>query len=122
MKQKILLVDDYEPLGVLLRKYFESYDVTHVMNGLQAIEWLQDHDVDLIITDIRMPQMNGIKLFNYLKNNELFNHIPVIILSSEENTSERIDLLERGAVDYILKPFNPRELLIRVGKALKPGP
>ena len=73
---------------------------------------------DLIISDIRMPGMRGDDFLEWIKQNELFRNIPVIMLSSEDSTSERIRLLEIGAVDYIVKPFNPMELKIRVKKIL----
>ena len=68
--------------------------------------------------DIRMPGMRGDDFLEWIKQNELFRHIPVIMLSSEDSTNERIRLLEIGAVDYIVKPFNPMELKIRVKKIL----
>lgn len=73
---------------------------------------------DLIISDIRMPHMTGDDFLKYMKNNELFKSIPIVILSSEESTTERIRLLEEGAEDYILKPFNPLELKIRIKKII----
>ncbi len=73
---------------------------------------------DLIISDIRMPEMRGDEFLAYLKLNELFKQIPVVMLSSEDSTSERIRLLEEGAEDYIVKPFNPQELKIRIKKIL----
>ena len=73
---------------------------------------------DLIISDIRMPEMRGDEFLAYLKLNELFKQIPVVMLSSEDSTSERIRLLEEGAEDYIVKPFNPMELKIRIKKIL----
>ena len=72
----------------------------------------------LIISDIRMPEMRGDEFLAYLKLNELFKQIPVVMLSSEDSTSERIRLLEEGAEDYIVKPFNPQELKIRIKKIL----
>lgn len=71
---------------------------------------------DLIISDIRMPEMMGDEFLLYMKHNELFKSIPIIMLSSEESTTERIRLLEEGAADYILKPFNPLELKVRIKK------
>lgn len=62
------------------------------------------------------PHMRGNEFLYYLKGNELFKHIPVVMLSSEESTVERIQLLEAGAADYILKPFNPLELRARIKK------
>ena len=86
---------------------------------LKAIEWLREgNEPNLIISDIRMPKMTGSEFLSYLKSNELFKHIPVMMLSSEESTTERIRLLEEGAVDYILKPFNPMELKVRLQKFL----
>ena len=90
-------------------EYFES--------PLKALEWLNEGNVpDLIISDIHMPHMRGNEFLYYLKGNELFKHIPVMMLSSEESTVERILLLEAGAADYILKPFNPLELRARIKK------
>ena len=63
--------------------------------------------------------MRGGGFLEYVKNNELFKSFPVIILSSEESTSERIRLLEVGASDYIVKPFNPMELKIRIRKIIE---
>jgi DNA-binding response OmpR family regulator len=74
---------------------------------------------DLIITDIYMPEMNGTVFFQFVKNNQLFWDIPVIFLSGEDNSSIKIKLLEAGAEDFILKPFNPLELRVRIKKALK---
>ena len=66
-----------------------------------------------------MPVIRGDEFLEYVKNNELFKSFPVIILSSEESTSERIRLLEVGASDYIVKPFNPMELKIRIRKIIE---
>lgn len=119
MKQ-ILLVDDKASIGKVLSVYLgQEYDLVYAEDPLKAIEWLhQGNEPDLIISDIRMPRMSGEEFIHYLKSNELFKHIPVVILSSEESTTERIRLLEEGAVDYIVKPFNPMELKVRVKKYL----
>ena len=72
----------------------------------------------VLVSDIRMPEMRGDEFLAYLKLNELFKQIPVVMLSSEDSTSERIRLLEEGAEDYIVKPFNPQELKIGIKKIL----
>ena len=120
MKQ-ILLVDDKASIGKVLSMYLgKEYDFVYCEDPLKAIEWLHEgNEPDLIISDIRMPKMNGSEFLKYLKDNELFKHIPVMMLSSEESTTERIRLLEEGAVDYILKPFNPMELVARVRSQLR---
>jgi DNA-binding response OmpR family regulator len=66
-----------------------------------------------------MPEMRGDEFLKYLKNNELFKSIPVIMLSGEDSTTERIRLLSEGADDYIVKPFNPLELKVRLKKLLQ---
>ena len=134
MKKKILILDDKETIAKVLSIYLMSdYDVQWLPDGLQGVKWLQAGNTpdliisdirmpgntpDLIISDIRMPGMRGDDFLEWIKQNELFRHIPVIMLSSEDSTSERIRLLEIGAVDYIVKPFNPMELKIRVKKIL----
>ena len=112
MKKTILLLDDKESIAKVVAVYLSGeYDVVYFDNALKGIQWLQEgNKPDLIISDIRMPVMRGDEFLEYVKNNELFKSFPVIILSSEESTSERIRLLEVGASDYIVKPFNPMEL------------
>ena len=105
MKKKILILDDKETIAKVLSIYLMSdYDVQWLSDVLQGVEWLQAGNTpDLIISDIRMPGMRGDDFLEWIKQNELFRHIPVIMLSSEDSTSERIRLLEIGAVDYIVK-------------------
>lgn len=116
--KKILLVDDKATIGRVLKIYLGTeYDLEYFEEPLKAIEWLQEgNDPDLIISDIRMPHMTGSEFLYYLKANALWKDIPVVMLSSEDSTIERIQLLEAGAVDYILKPFNPLELKARIKK------
>ena len=116
MKKKILLVDDKATIGKVASIYLgKDYDVMYLENPIKAIDWLNEGNVpDLIISDIRMPLMRGDEFLRYMKANELFKSIPIVMLSSEE----RIKLLEEGAEDYILKPFNPLELKIRIKKII----
>lgn len=120
MKKKILIVDDKPTIGKVLTLYLGAeYDVIYVENPLKALEWLNaGNQPDLIISDIRMPLMRGDEFLTHLKSSPLFNYFPVIILSSEENSAERIQLLMNGAEDYIVKPFNPLELKIRIKRIL----
>lgn len=120
MNKKVLIVDDKEQIAKILFAYLQAdYGCSYVQNPIQALDWLQKGNMpDLIISDIRMPEMRGDEFLHYLKQNELFRTIPVVMLSSEDSTSERIRLLEEGAEDYIVKPFNPMELKIRIKKIL----
>lgn len=121
MKKRILIIDDKESIAKVIAIYLSSeYDFTYFENPIKGIVWLQEGNIpDLIISDIKMPEMTGDKFLEYIKSNELFKYIPVIMLSSEESSSERIRLLSEGAEDYILKPFNPMELKVRIKKIIQ---
>lgn len=118
--KKILFVDDKPAIGKVLSVYLGSdNELIYFENPVKAIEWLNEgNEPSLIISDIHMPRMSGDEFLFYLKGNSLFKDIPVVMLSSEESSVERIQLLEAGAADYILKPFNPMELKARIKRFL----
>ncbi len=118
--KKILFVDDKPAIGKVLSVYLgKENEIVYFEDPVQAIEWLNaGNEPALIISDIRMPQMTGGEFLAYLKSNIMFQDIPVVVLSSEDSTAERIAMLENGAVDYILKPFNPMELKARIKRFL----
>ena len=120
MKQ-ILFVDDKPAIGKVLSVYLgKENELVYFEDPVRAIEWLNEgNEPALIISDIRMPKMTGSEFLAYLKGNSLFKDIPVVMLSSEESTTERINLLEAGAEDFILKPFNPMELKARIKNSSK---
>ena len=121
MKKRILILDDKETIAKVLSIYLMAeYDCIWLQDGVQGMKWLQEGNLqDLIIKDIRMPQKRGYEFLECIKSNYIIKHIPVIMLSSEDSTTERIRLLEIGAEDYIVKPFNPMELKIRVKKIIE---
>ena len=118
MKKQVLIVDDKPTIAKVIQVYIsETFECVHFEDPLKAIDWLQEGNIpDLIISDIYMPNMSGIDFLDYVKKNDLFKTIPFVVLSSEDSTSQKISLLERGADDYISKPFNPRELKVRLKK------
>lgn len=120
MKKSILLLDDKETIGKLVSIYLSSeYEVVYFCDGVQGLQWLEEGNTpDLIILDIRMPNMRGDEFLRHVKKHNVYQSIPVVILSGEESTTERIRLLEEGAVDYIVKPFDPTELKSRIRKAI----
>ena len=120
-QKKILILDDKEAIGKIIANYLlNEYECIYFSNPLDVIKWLEEGNIpDLIVLDLRMPFMTGEEFLNYIKNNELFKSIKVVILSSEDSSRDRIRLLENGAEDYILKPFNPLELKVRLKKILK---
>lgn len=114
-------MEDDISMQTILRRFLGKFYHVHVCsNGLEAISYLQDgHIPDAIISDLNTPQMGGLELLVQLKASDFFNSIPVIILSADERSDTRIQCLEAGADDYVVKPFNPRELAARLSVVLR---
>lgn len=118
--KKILIVDDKSSISDLLTKFLRSkYEVEVRSDGMEALVWLQEGNIpDLILTDLQMPNMDGLELIQKVKASGYFADVPMIVLSSKDSSNDRIQCLKAGAEDYIMKPFNPEELLIRIEKVL----
>lgn len=116
--KKILVVDDKPSISRLIVQFLnQSFEVHTEEDGLKALTWLQSGNFpDLILTDLQMPNVDGIELLKRLKESGYFKDIPVIVLSSKEGSEDRIKCLRMGAEDYMVKPFNPEELLVRIEK------
>ena len=114
--KKVLVIEDDEPLCWLLEKILgKKYEVFVMNDGMEALSWLSSgNTADLIISDIRMPSLDGVQLLENLKQSGLYRDIPVIILSSFEDPRKRKECLDLGAVDYFIKPFEPQHLVSRV--------
>lgn len=121
MKKSLLIVDDEPSLGLILEHYFsKEYTVTIKLNGLEAMDWLQDgNHADCIVADLEMPFMNGFEFIIQLQTSILFKDIPLVMLSGKDETSHKISCLKLGADDYMVKPFNPDELDIRIKNMLR---
>lgn len=118
-KKTILIVDDKSVIAKVVSLHLREYNCIYHSSPLQSIQWLSENNLpDLIVTDLRMPEMTGREFLHFLKTNNFYKDIPVIILSSEDSTSDRVKLLQEGAVDYIVKPFNPLELKTRINNVL----
>lgn len=110
----IMVVEDNEWVQNYVQKIFEGeYDVVVAGDGVDALSALQAVMPDLMILDIMMPRMDGNELFKRLKANPEWSNIPIIIFSAMSSEESRLEGLEKGADDYIAKPFNPRELIAR---------
>lgn len=109
----ILVVDDEEKIRTVIKKYaeFEGYTITEAGNGIQAIKLCRDKDFDLIVLDIMMPELDG---FSACKEIFKFKKIPVIMLSARGEEYDKIHGFELGIDDYVVKPFSPRELMMRI--------
>lgn len=121
MKKKVLIVDDKQTIAKIIQVYIsDTFDCVYFDDPIKAIAWLQEGNMpDLIVSDINMPNMSGVEFLDYAKKNDLYKAIPFVILSGEDSTSQKIALLEKGAEDYISKPFNPMELKVRLKKIVE---
>lgn len=119
-KEKVLTIDD-DPdiLDVLELTLSEQYDVFQANNGQEGLQMLQQRNPDIIICDYMMPVMNGREFCKALKKDILLRHIPIIMLTGKGEVHDRIGGIEAGADDYIVKPFDPNELLARIKMILK---
>lgn len=111
--EKILVVDDEEKIRAIIRKYgeFEGYEVTEACDGMEAIEICKKQDFDVMILDVMMPELDG---FSTCREFKKIKDIPVIMLSARGEEYDRIHGFELGIDDYVVKPFSPKELMMRV--------
>ncbi|MEG4581988.1 ATP-binding protein [Microcoleus sp. MON1_C5] len=117
---KILLVDDNADMRDYIRRLLSgSYIVQTVADGVAALTALKKNPPDLVLTDVMMPGMDGFELLRSLRSNPATQDIPIILLSARAGEESRIEGLEAGADDYLIKPFSGRELLARVEASLK---
>jgi PAS domain S-box-containing protein len=114
-RHRILLADDNADMRNYVRRLLEErYDVAAVTDGESALESIKSRPPDLILTDIMMPRLDGFALLQKIRAEEAFNNIPVILLSARSGEESRIEGLDAGADDYLVKPFSARELMARV--------
>ncbi|SKC82411.1 response regulator [Ohtaekwangia koreensis] len=118
--KRVLVIEDDVPLCWLLEKILQKkHEVVIMNNGMEAWSWLSDGNLpDLIISDLKMPSLDGIELLENLSTSGLFKNIPVIILSGYEDASKRKQCLDLGAFTYLVKPFEPQSFLAEVDRAL----
>ncbi len=118
---KVLIVDDSQATRELVCATLEELpdaEVTESATGFEALKVLPRQHFDLIITDINMPDINGLELINFVKKNPLYRDVPLFILSSESREQDRARGLALGAAEYLTKPFEPKVLLSLVRRYL----
>lgn len=110
-RYRILIVEDEDEIRQYMRDELSSeYRIKECTNGKEAIEYILKEKPDLIISDVMMPEMDGITLSRRIKQNININHIPIILLTAKSKTEDRIEGLEIGADSYLVKPFNTEVL------------
>ena len=115
---RLLIVDDEENIRKLVRKYaeFGGYDVAEAKDGMEAVAVCREQDFDAIIMDIMMPELDG---FSACREIRKHSDVPILLLSARGEEYDKINGFECGADDYVVKPFSPRELMLRVDAVLK---
>ena len=116
MKKTLLALDDELSILKILDFYFnKTYNVVAKQNGKEALEWMQQGVIpDVIIADVNMPEINGLEFIRQIRSSGFFKDVPLIMLSGNEGSSDKIKCLKAGADYYLIKPFNPEELEARI--------
>lgn len=115
---KILIVDDEQKIREVIREYseFNGYEVEEAADGMEAVGKCKLNDYDIIIMDIMMPKLDG---YSACKEIRKIKNIPVIMLSARGEEYDKIHGFELGSDDYVVKPFSPKELMMRVNAVIK---
>lgn len=115
---KILVVDDEEMIRKLIVKYavYEGHTITEAADGMEAVSLCRTGDFDIMIIDIMMPELDG---FSACREIREFSDIPIIMLSARGEEYDKINGFELGIDDYVVKPFSPKELMLRIEAVMK---
>jgi two-component system chemotaxis response regulator CheY len=121
MAKNILIVDDSESIREVVSFTLENegYDVKVGVDGKDALKFLDGSPIDLIITDLHMPEMNGIELIKEVRKMEAYKRIPILFLTTESQAAKKMEAKEAGATGWIIKPFVPAKLLAALKKVLR---
>ena len=124
MEKKILVVEDSKITRDLIVSTLEDmeelsdYEIIEAENGFEALKLLPRNKFSLVLTDINMPDINGLELVKFIKGNHLYKDIPLVIISTEGSKRDREKGLALGADSYLVKPFEPEDLQELVKKLL----
>ncbi|MGE4343418.1 MAG: response regulator [Geoalkalibacter sp.] len=121
MSKKILVTEDSSTMRAMICATIEAlgdFDICEAPNGFEALRLLPREKFDLVITDINMPDINGLELVSFVKNNDQYRAIPLIIVSTEGSERDRKKGMGLGADAYLVKPFDPAELQELIEKFL----
>ncbi|MBI1820858.1 MAG: response regulator [Nitrospirae bacterium] len=113
MNKKVLVIEDSSTMRSLIVTTVEDlkgFETVEVKNGIEALKMLPTQKFDLIITDINMPNINGLEVVSFVKGHPQYQMIPMIIVSTEQGKKEIQKGLSLGASDYLTKPFHPENL------------
>jgi len=121
---KILVVEDSPSMRAYVTTLVESYpdaediEIVEASSGFEALKVLPHHKLDAILTDINMPDINGLELVSFIKNHPGYKGIPILVISTESSEEDRRRAEALGAEEYLVKPFAPEELLSKLRRLL----
>lgn len=121
MGKSILIVDDSESIRevVSFTLQNEGYDVLIGNDGQDALKFFDGRTIDLIITDLHMPNMDGISLIKEIRKMDNYQRIPILFLTTESQAAKKMEAKEAGATGWIIKPFVPAKLIAAINKVLR---
>ncbi len=121
---KILVVEDSSSMRAYLTTVIEGTDIfgleiVEAASGFEALKTLPHHEFDAILTDINMPDINGLELVSFLKNHPVYRSIPIMVISTESTVEDRRRAATLGAEEYLVKPFSAGELVEKLRRLLR---
>jgi two-component system chemotaxis response regulator CheY len=121
MAKTILIVDDSESIREIVSFTLENegHNVLIGEDGLDALKHLNKGPIDLILTDLHMPVMNGIEFIKSVRTNADYKNVPILFLTTESQTAKKMEAKEAGATGWIIKPFVPAKLIEAINKVMR---
>lgn len=121
MAKTVLIVDDSESIREVVNFTLqnEGYDVLVGVDGEDALKFLDGRDIDIIITDLHMPNLDGLGLIRKVREMETYKHIPILFLTTESQAAKKMEAKEAGATGWIIKPFVPAKLLSAITRVIR---
>jgi len=121
MGKTILIVDDSESIREVVSFTLENegYDVLIGVDGKDALKHLDGKNIDLIITDLHMPEMDGIELIKEVRKMDTYTRVPILFLTTESQAAKKMEAKEAGATGWIIKPFVPAKLIAAINKVIR---
>jgi len=120
---RVLLIDDEQYYFKLIRKALKdaNYELEYAKTGTEGLAKIPSYDPELLIVDLRLPDLPGLEILERLRRDSRFGHIPVIVITAKDELDEKLKAFELGADDYLVKPFQPEELVARMGILARRG-
>ena len=120
---RVLLIDDEQFYFKLIRKTLKEaeYELEYAQSGSEGLAKIPAFNPDLLIVDLKLPEMDGFQVLERLRRDAKFSHLPVIVITAQHELSEKLKAFELGADDYLVKPFQPEELVARMGILARRG-